>query len=69
MRSVKPGSWRGGATDRRARARAPVYGDILRFLDDLVRDGRNWPVPLRDRLDAQGAVWWATRPDEGKNGT
>ena len=45
-----------------------VYGDILRFLDDLVRDGRNWPVPLRDRLDAQGAVWWATRPDEGKNG-
>ena len=46
----------------------PVYGDILRFLDDLVRDGRNWPDPLRDRLDAQGAVWWATRPDESKNG-
>ena len=46
-----------------------VYGDILRFLDDLVRDGRNWPVPLRDRLDAQGAVWWSTRPDEGKTGT
>ena len=45
-----------------------VYGDILRFLDDLVRDSRNWPVPLRDRLDAQGAVWCATRPDEGKNG-
>ena len=45
-----------------------VYGDILRFLDDLVRDGRNWPVPLRDRLDAQGAVWWATRPEEDKNG-
>ena len=47
---------------------AAVYGEILRFLDDLVRDGRNWPVPLRDRLDAQGAVWWATRPDEVKNG-
>ena len=45
-----------------------VYGDILRCLDDLVRDGRNWPVPLRDRLDAQGAVWWATRPNKGKNG-
>ena len=44
-----------------------VYREILRFLDDLVRDGHNWPVPLRDRLDAQGAVWWATRPDE--NGT
>ena len=23
---------------------------------------------MRDRLDAQGAVWWATRPDESKNG-
>ena len=45
-----------------------VYREILRFLDDLVRDGHNWPVPLRDRLDAQGAVWRATR-DEGKNGT
>ena len=45
-----------------------VYGDILRFLDELVRDGGDWPVPLRDRLDAQGAVWWATRQDEGKNG-
>ena len=45
-----------------------VYGDILRFLDDLVRDGGDWPVPLRDRLDAQGAVWWATRRDEVKNG-
>ena len=45
-----------------------IYGDILRFLDDLVRDGRNWPIPLRDRLDAQGAVWWATRLDEGKDG-
>ena len=45
-----------------------VYGDILRFLDELVRDGHDWPVPLRDRLDAQGAVWWATRPDEDKNG-
>ena len=43
-----------------------VYGEILRFLDDLVRDGRSWPVPLRDRLDAQGAVWWATRPADEK---
>ena len=40
-----------------------VYREILRFLDDLVRDGRNWPVPLRDRLDAQGAVWRVTRRD------
>ncbi len=46
-----------------------VYGDILRFLDELVREGGDWPVPLRDRLDAQGAVWWATRQDEGKNGS
>ena len=46
-----------------------VYGEILRFLDELVRDGSNWPVPLRDRLEAQGAVWVATRPDRGKNGT
>ena len=45
-----------------------VYGDILRFLDELVREGGEWPVPLRDRLDAQGAVWWATRQDGGKNG-
>ena len=45
-----------------------VYGDILRFLDDLVRDGCNWTIPLRDRLDAQGAVWWATRLNESKNG-
>ena len=44
-----------------------VYGEILRFLDDLLRDGHDWPVPLRDRLDAQGAVWWATRADD--NGT
>ena len=41
-----------------------VYGDILRFLDDLVRDGRNWPVPLRDRLDAQGAIWSLTKRDD-----
>ncbi len=41
-----------------------VYGEILRFLDDLLRDGHDWPVPLRDRLDAQGAVWWATRADD-----
>ena len=47
----------------------PVYGDVLRFLDDLVRDGRSWPIPLRDRLDAQGAVWWATRPDKVMNET
>ena len=46
-----------------------VYGEILRFLDELVRDGSSWPVPLRDRLEAQGAVWVATRPDRGKNGT
>ena len=44
-----------------------VYGEILRFLDDLVRDGSNWPVPLHDRLEAQGAVWvLATQPDRGK---
>ena len=46
-----------------------VYRDILRFLDELVRDGGDWPVPLRDRLDAQGAVWRATRQDKGKNGS
>ena len=48
---------------------AAVYGEILRFLDDLVRDSSDWPVPLRDRLEAQGGVWWATRPERDENGT
>ena len=48
---------------------AAVYGEILRFLDDLVRDSSDWPVPLRDRLEAQGGVWWATRPKRVENGT
>ena len=48
---------------------AAVYGEILQFLDDLVRDSSDWPVPLRDRLEAQGGVWWATRPQRDENGT
>lgn len=34
-----------------------LYERALVFLDELVRDGAAWPTPLRDRLDAQGAVW------------
>ena len=36
---------------------ADVYERGLVFLDELVRDSAMWQVPLRDRLDAQGAVW------------
>ena len=42
---------------------AAVYGEILRFLDDLVHESRDWGIPLRDRLEAQGCVWSATRPE------
>jgi 5-methylcytosine-specific restriction protein B len=34
-----------------------VYERALVFLDELARDSADWPVPLRDRLDAQGALW------------
>ncbi|MGP0006183.1 MAG: McrB family protein [Acidimicrobiales bacterium] len=36
---------------------AEVYERALVFLDELVHDSRSWGTPLRDRLDAQGAVW------------
>lgn len=46
---------------------AQVYERGLAFLDELVRDSAEWPVPLRDRLDAQGALWelvkYKERPD------
>ena len=45
-----------------------VYSEILRFLDDLVRDSRSWPIPLYDRLDAQGAVWSLTKRDNSPRG-
>lgn len=41
-----------------------VYERVLVFLDELVRDGAGWPAPLRDRLDAQGAIWALTKADE-----
>ena len=64
-------AWRlGGRGDGPfGRGAAAVYGEILRFLDHLVRDSSHWPVPLRDRLEAQGGVWWATRPEWDENGT
>jgi 5-methylcytosine-specific restriction protein B len=47
---------------------AQVYERGLVLLDELVRDSAEWPVPLRDRLDAQGALWelvkYKERPDE-----
>ncbi len=36
---------------------AQVYQRILVFLDELVHDSAGWELPLRDRLDAQGATW------------
>jgi len=36
---------------------AGVYRRVIFFLDELVRDAADWAIPLRDRLDAQGAVW------------
>ena len=57
-RAWKLAGWGNGPTGAEPGA---VYREILRFLDDLVRDGHDWPIPLRDRLDAQGAVWVATR--------
>ena len=38
-----------------------VYGEILQFLDELAGDGAGWPAPLRDRLDAQSAVWYLAK--------
>ncbi|MGI9028925.1 MAG: McrB family protein [Ilumatobacteraceae bacterium] len=45
-----------------------LYERILLFLDELVHDARSWKVPLRDRLDAQGAVWSLTKWDREKQG-
>ena len=42
---------------------AAVYGQILQFLDELIAHSRDWESPLRDRLEAQGSVWSATRPE------
>lgn len=36
---------------------AQVYQRILVFLDELLHDSAGWDIPLRDRLDAQGATW------------
>jgi hypothetical protein len=46
--------WGRDADDLRT---AEVYERVLVFLDEMVRDSSGWEVPLRDRLDAQGAVW------------
>lgn len=47
---------------------ADVYERVLVFLDELVRDSAAWELPLRDRLDAQGAVWalvkYKQKPDQ-----
>ena len=51
-----------------ALAPAAVYGRILLFLDELVRDAAGWDVPLRDRLDAQGAIWALAKRDENPGG-
>ncbi len=45
-----------------------VYGEILRFLDELAGDGAGWPTPLRDRLDAQGAVWFLAKRENKPGG-
>ena len=42
---------------------AAVYGQILQFLDELIEVSSDWEIPLRDRLEAQGSVWSATRPE------
>ncbi|TBT84008.1 AAA family ATPase [Propioniciclava sinopodophylli] len=34
------------------------------FFDELVRDSAGWEQPLRDRLDAQGALWTLTSLDK-----
>ena len=45
-----------------------IYERVLAFLDELVLDARGWAAPLRDRLDAQGAVWQVTRWDRTRHG-
>ena len=47
---------------------AEIYDRILLFLDELQHDARDWKAPLRDRLDAQGAVWLLTKWDVAKFG-
>jgi 5-methylcytosine-specific restriction protein B len=43
-----------------------VYESFVTLCDELVRASADWPIPLRDRLDAQGACWaitkWMERP-------
>jgi hypothetical protein len=47
---------------------ADIYERGLVFLDELVRDSAGWEVPLRDRLDAQGAVWALVRYTDSPDG-
>jgi 5-methylcytosine-specific restriction protein B len=60
-RAWKLTKWERDAEDLRP---ADVYGRVLVFLDELVRDSSRWDTPLRDRLDAQGAVWALVRSKE-----
>lgn len=41
-----------------------LYDRALAFFGELVRDSVGWPVPLRDPLDAQGAVWALVKYEE-----
>lgn len=49
--------------DSGAEATAERYRDYLELLDELHRRMRNRGTHLRDRLDAQGLVWWITSAD------
>lgn len=41
-------------------AASEVYARALALMDEAVHASRQWPTPLRDRLDAQGALWSVT---------
>ena len=43
--------------ERKGSTVSQVYARVLTLCDELVLASRGWAQPMRDRLDAQGAVW------------
>lgn len=54
--------------DRDGAQPGEVYERVLVFLDEIVREAAAWEVPLRDRLDAQGAIWALVKSKENSHG-
>jgi MoxR-like ATPase len=62
-------SWKLARWSEPKEATAPqLYEQALVFLDELVHDSAGAATPLRDRLDAQGAVWALTSYSEQPDG-